>query len=504
MTLAIVTLVLFALLLGRMPVAFAMAIAGLIGLTSQMGWGVAISILERPIFESTSAFILVAIPLFILMAELLTAGDITRRTVIACQAWIGHVKGGLAFATVGAAVLLAALVGSSTASSATMATSAYPEMKKYKYDDRLSTAVVSVGGTLAILIPPSIVLIFYGVLTETSIGNLFLAGIMPGLLTAAGFVVVIMIRSRRHGMAPQAEKFDLPRAVRSSIGIWPVMLLIFGMMGAIYSGIASPTEAAALGASGALILALTQRAMNRSKFFEAFSRAVQTTVMIVTIIYCSHLFSGYLVFTRVTPEIIETVQQSGLPPSLILFVVLGGAFLFARLFFFGVYLVEWLGLTGPVFFTAGTRSPGTVGFDLLDRIRHLVLPALVLAVQLIAVYSRYMRASLLEVLGADYVRTARAKGAGERRVVGRHAMRNAMIPVTTQLAGDTGALFGGLVITETVFQWPGMGPLFLDSMQSGDYQVILPWLMITAFAVVFFNLVADLAYGVLDPRIRHV
>jgi peptide/nickel transport system permease protein len=129
---------------------------------------------------------------------------------------------------------------------------------------------------------------------------------------------------------------------------------------------------------------------------------------------------------------------------------------------------------------------------------------MVLAVQLVAVYSRYMRASLLEVLGADYVRTARAKGASERRVVGRHAMRNAMIPVTTQLAGDVGAVFGGLVITETVFQWPGMGPLFLDAMQSGDYQVILPWLMITAFAVVFFNLLADLAYGVLDPRIRHV
>ncbi len=172
--------------------------------------------------------------------------------------------------------------------------------------------------------------------------------------------------------------------------------------------------------------------------------------------------------------------------------------------FFGVYLVDWLGLDGPFFFTAGTRSPGTTGFDLLDRVRHLVLPALVLAVQLVAVYSRYMRASLLEVLNADYVRTARAKGASEGRVVGRHAMRNAMIPVTTQLAGDVGALFGGLVITETVFQWPGMGPLFLTAMQNGDYQVILPWLMITAFAVVFFNLVADLAYGVLDPRIRHV
>jgi peptide/nickel transport system permease protein len=170
--------------------------------------------------------------------------------------------------------------------------------------------------------------------------------------------------------------------------------------------------------------------------------------------------------------------------------------------FFGVYIVEWLALDGPVFFTAGTHSPGTSGFDLLDRVRHLVLPAMVLAVQLVAVYSRYMRSSLLEVLGADFIRTARATGATERKVVGHHALRNALIPVTTQVASDIGAVFGGLVITETVFQWPGMGPLFLTAMQNGDYQVILPWLMITAFAVVLFNLVADLSYGVLDPRIR--
>ena len=170
---------------------------------------------------------------------------------------------------------------------------------------------------------------------------------------------------------------------------------------------------------------------------------------------------------------------------------------------FGVYLVEWLALDGPLLYTAGTRSPGTDGFDLLDRIRHLVLPALVLAVQLIAVYSRYTRASLLETMGKDYIRTARATGITERRVVTHHAMRNAMIPVTTQLANDFGAILGGLVVTETVFQWPGMGPLFLEALQNGDYVVILPWLMVTALAVVVFNLFADLGYGVLDPRIRY-
>ena len=171
--------------------------------------------------------------------------------------------------------------------------------------------------------------------------------------------------------------------------------------------------------------------------------------------------------------------------------------------FFGLYLVDWFGLDGPVLFTSGMRSPGTTGFDLMDRLRHLALPALVLSVQLIAVYSRFMRASMIDALNADHVRVARAKGLRERTVVRRHGMRNAMIPVSTQLANDMGALVGGLVITETIFQWQGMGPLFLDALQSGDYVVILPWLMITASAVIVFNLLAALVYTFLDPRIRY-
>ncbi len=171
--------------------------------------------------------------------------------------------------------------------------------------------------------------------------------------------------------------------------------------------------------------------------------------------------------------------------------------------FFGVYLVKWFNMKEPLFAVAGMMQPGATGFDFVDRVRHLVLPAMVLAVQIIAVYSRYMRASMLEVLHSDYLRTARAKGLRERRVIFRHAMRNALIPITTQLALDVGAIAAGLIITEQIFQWPGMGPTFIDAIDNGDFPVALAWVMVTVFAVIIFNLIADIMYAVLDPRIRY-
>lgn len=170
---------------------------------------------------------------------------------------------------------------------------------------------------------------------------------------------------------------------------------------------------------------------------------------------------------------------------------------------FGLYLLQWFDLSEPIFFTAGMTRPGSSGFDVLDRLRHLALPVLVLSVQLVALYSRYMRSSMLEVLNCDYMRTARAKGLSAIRVLVHHGLRNALIPLTTLAAIDLGGLAAGLIVTETVFQWPGMGTFFLDAMQSGDYAQVLPWAMVVVASVVCFNLVADLALFLLDPRIRH-
>lgn len=312
-------LVLLALFMAmRMPIAFAMGLTGFFGLALELGLRPALAVLERTFFDSSSSFILVAIPLFILMAELLTAGDVTRRAIIACQGWIGHVKGGLAMATVGASVILAALVGSSTASTAAMSASAFPEMRNHNYSQRLAAAVVSVGGTLAVVVPPSIVLVVYGVLTETSIGKLFIAGIIPGLLTATGLAVVIKFIAHTTDQAPKGAPFELGKAVKASRHVLPMILLMVLVIGAIYGGIASPSEAAALGVMGSLVIVIFQRTLSFANFNRSVSGAIRATVMIVAIVACSAIFSNYLAFTRITHALLEFVATTSLPPAVIM------------------------------------------------------------------------------------------------------------------------------------------------------------------------------------------
>jgi ABC-type dipeptide/oligopeptide/nickel transport system permease component len=170
---------------------------------------------------------------------------------------------------------------------------------------------------------------------------------------------------------------------------------------------------------------------------------------------------------------------------------------------FGVYTQEWFPnatwLHLPV---AGVYPAGQQGFNLVLMLKHLILPVTVVAIQTVAIYARYMRASLLETLNSDYLRTARAKGISERQVLVRHAMRNAMLPIVTLAAIDFGALFAGLIITERIFSYPGMGDFFLTAYENGDFPELMPWMVIVVVTVIMFNLLADLSYAVLDPRIR--
>ena len=182
-------------------------------------------------------------------------------------------------------------------------------------------------------------------------------------------------------------------------------------------------------------------------------------------------------------------------------------------FWFGLIAIDllsfrsqgWLGLHNPPLFSIGLHGDHSPGFlnAVFDYARHLVLPVATLTIQIVAEWSRYQRSSMLDVMSSDYIRTARAKGLSRRIVIYKHALRNALIPLVTVMAIDIGALFGGLLITEQIFAIPGMGLLFVNALENGDTQVLMPWLMVTAVFVILFNLLADLLYGVLDPRIRH-
>jgi len=170
--------------------------------------------------------------------------------------------------------------------------------------------------------------------------------------------------------------------------------------------------------------------------------------------------------------------------------------------FFAITLTRWLGLSKPLLPTSGIYPPGHKGFDPVLRAKYLILPITVVAIQIIAVYSRYMRASLLEVKNSDYLRTARAKGLSERRILVRHALRNALIPIVTVAAIDIGGIIGGLIITERIFSNKGMGDYFLTAYTNGDFPQLMPWMVFIVLGVILANLLADVLYAVLDPRIR--
>lgn len=167
---------------------------------------------------------------------------------------------------------------------------------------------------------------------------------------------------------------------------------------------------------------------------------------------------------------------------------------------FAVLWSQWFGK--GILPTSGIYPPGHRGFDPLMMAKHMILPVTVVAIQIVAVYSRYMRASLLEVLNSDFMRTARAKGISERRVLVRHALRNSLIPVVTVAAIDIGGILGGLIITERVFSYPGMGDFFLTAFDTGDFPQLMPFMVVIVCAVIMFNLLADISYAWLDPRIR--
>jgi C4-dicarboxylate transporter DctM subunit len=245
------------LLFSKFPVAFCMALVGLLGFGYLISPQAALSIIAKDFYTVFSSYDLTVVPLFVFMGQILFFSGISRKLYDAAFTWFGHYKGGLAMATVGACAAFSAICGSTNATAATMASVALPEMKRLKYRDELATGVVAAGGSLGILIPPSVIFIVYGIQTEQSIGKLFMAGILPGVLLSMLFIVTIYTWvTLKPAIAPRIEKRSFKQRMRSLTGLIEVIILFFMVMGGLFLGIFTPTEAGAVGAFGGVLIPL--------------------------------------------------------------------------------------------------------------------------------------------------------------------------------------------------------------------------------------------------------
>jgi C4-dicarboxylate transporter DctM subunit len=312
-------LVMFIFLASGMYIGMAMALIGFLGLYFILGIDPAISILGITPLTEGSSYTLSVIPLFVLMGQFAFLSGISTDIYKTVYAWMGRFRGGLAMATVMACGGFAAVCGSSLATGATMGMVAIPEMNKYKYDPRLSSGCVAAGGTLGILIPPSIGFIIYGILTEESIGKLFIAGFLPGIMLALLFIAAIYIQCRRDPkMGPPGDATTWGEKFKSLKGIWGMMLLFFIVMGGIYFGVFTPTEAAGVGAFGSFLFALLKGKLNKETLIQSLLETGKTTAMIFLIIIGANIFSTFLGLARLPMLLADFIAGLALPKTLIL------------------------------------------------------------------------------------------------------------------------------------------------------------------------------------------
>lgn len=312
-------LLMFTLLAMGMYIGIAMALVGLLGLVVLVGWPAGSSILGITPLAEGSSYTLSVIPLFVLMGQFAFRSGISSDIFKSVYAWLGHHRGGLAMATIMACAGFAAICGSSLATGATMGMVAIPEMDKYKYDPRLSTGCIAAGGTLGILIPPSIGFVIYGILTEQSIGKLFMAGILPGILLSVLFLSVVYFQCRYNPkLGPRGPSTSLMTKVKSLSGIWGMLTLFVVVIGGIYLGVFTPTEAAGIGAFGAFIFALLRKRLSFSVLIECLMETGRTTAFIFLIIIGANIFSSFLGISRIPMELADFIAGLHLPRLLIL------------------------------------------------------------------------------------------------------------------------------------------------------------------------------------------
>jgi len=286
----------FVLMALRVPIGIAMGLVGVFGFASVRGLMPALNLLTTSPLRVVTDFNLTLVPFFVLMGVFATNSGMSRELFRTGNAWLGSLRGGLALATISACAGFAAICGSSVATAATMTRIALPEMRAAGYHDGTSTGIVAAGGTLGILIPPSVVMVIYAYLTETDVGQLFIAGIIPGLMATLMYMATVVLA---HGKGlPSGTRFDLREAIYSLKDVWAVILLFIAVIGVIYMGIATPTEAAAVGAFTTMIIGIARGRLNTRKILDSLVEALRTSVVLYTVLIGAMLFGYFLAITQ--------------------------------------------------------------------------------------------------------------------------------------------------------------------------------------------------------------
>ncbi|MBN2210968.1 MAG: TRAP transporter large permease [Sedimentisphaerales bacterium] len=316
-------IVLLVLLAASMPVAFAMALVGLVGFALVVSPQAALSMLAADFYDIFTSHSLTVIPLFVLMGQVAFHSGISRRLFNAAYHWLGPLPGGLAMATVGACTVFGAICGSGPATAATMAAVALPEMKRYRYSMELGCGSVAAGGSLGMLIPPSVVFIVYAILTEQSIGALFIAGIVPGIMIALLFCLTIYwCCKRRPELGPPAPPTSYGKKFNSLLGVLETLILFIVVMGGMFLGWFTPTQAAAIGAMGSIIIALVQRQLHFKAFVQSLRETMRTACMVMIIVAGAVVFGRFLAITRIPFELAEWLAHLSLPGAVIIAMII--------------------------------------------------------------------------------------------------------------------------------------------------------------------------------------
>ena len=342
----------------RVPISYAMGIVGIVGYAYMRDWNwwVAFATAQTKVYETGRNYTLSVVPLFILMGNLVTRAGMSQELFRAAYAFIGHLRGGLAMATVWASAGFGGICGSSIATAATMAKVAYPSMKRFGYHDQLAAGTVAGAGTLGIMVPPSTIMIIYGVFTETNIGQLFAAGVLPGLMGAILLCAAIGYTTWRHpDWGPPGRRSSWGERLGALRDVWAVAALFLFVMGGIYGGLFTATEGAGMGAMGALVFALARRALTWRTLYDALLESARTTSMLFLILIGALMFAEFVNITSMPADLKALVARLGLSPLMVvsmicaIYVVLGTA----------MEELSMVLLTMPVFFPVVVH----LGFD---------------------------------------------------------------------------------------------------------------------------------------------